>query len=157
MKKISIFLAFIILSAYQASAQNAEQVIRNISSVENMEHIKIRRFLLSAVKMFGGLKNVPLVKSIHSMEVFILENDIPIEQRSYVKEQINSLKDGSGYETLLQVKDSESFVRIMIKKDKKIIKEVILFCLDEEDTTILKMNGKIKESDLAELTKKYTK
>jgi hypothetical protein len=155
MKKISIFLVFILLSAYQVSAQNAEQVIRNISAVENTKHIKIQRFMLSMIKVVGGLRNVPLIKNIHSMEVFTLEDHASFEHKSYVKEQVHSLKDGSGYETLLQVKDAGSFVRIMIKKEKNIIKEVILFCSDEKDATILRMTGKIKEADLAEFAKKY--
>lgn len=155
MKKYLLCLAFIFVLCQATYAQDMTQLVKDISATENVEKLKIRRFMMTLGKMFSGINNIPGVKEIHSMEIFSLE-DCDQNIREKFMDRFQNVEDGNGYETLIRVKDEEESVRIMIKKEKNIIKEIVLLCVDDSDPTLLKFSGKIKESDIEKLINKYS-
>ncbi|NDV93732.1 DUF4252 domain-containing protein [Dysgonomonas sp. 521] len=156
MKKY-IFCLVLVLSLSQLSySQSLGNLMNSVSKAENVDKVKIGRFMMSLGKTFGGVGNMPVARGIHSLEVYDLSGcDAAFKQN--LQEQMYTLKDGDGYETLMTVNDKENNVRIMMKKDKNIIKDMIILCLGDDDPAIVKFSGKIKEGDIAELIKKYDK
>ena len=156
MKKY-LFCIIITLALSQSGfGQDLNQLLKKVSETENIEKVKIGRFLMTIGKAFGDVNDMPVAKGIHSMEVYTL-SDCSHEFKKDFSKQFNSIKDGNGYETLIYAKDKKDAVRIMIKKQKNIIREMVILCMDESEPTIVKFSGKIQENDIAELIKKYDK
>lgn len=156
MKKYLFCLTFIFAICLAGHAQNIDQLLNKVSKAENIDKVKIGRFMMSLGKTFGGVGDMPLVRGIHSMEVYNLSGCDHIFKDDLAN-QFHKIKDGGGYETLIYAKDKTDGVRIMIKKKKDIINEMLILCMDKDDPTIVKFSGKMKENDLAELVDKYNK
>lgn len=156
MKKYLICLVLVVALSQTAYSQNLDKLLNTVSKTENIEKVKIGRFLMSVGKTFGGVGDMPVARGVHSMEVYDLSGcDLNFKQN--LAEQINKLKDGDGYETLILAKDKGDNVRIMMKKKKDVISDVVILCLSDNDPAIIKFKGKIKEGDIAELVQKYNK
>jgi hypothetical protein len=156
MKKYLLCLTLVLASSQAVYSQSLNNLINKVSKVENVDKVKIGRFIMSLGKTFGGVGNMPVARGIHSMEVYDLSG-CDSAFRKELARQISELKDGDGYETLLTVRDKGDGVRIMMKKKKDIISDMVILCMDDDDPAIVKFSGKIKEGDLAELIKKYDK
>lgn len=111
---------------------------------------------MSVGKMFGGVNNMPLARGVKTLEVYDL-SDCNANQKQDISIQFNQIKDSDGYETLMYAREDGDEVRIMIKKDKDLIREMVFLCMDKADPAIIRFSGKIKESDIAELVNKYNK
>ncbi|WP_165020751.1 MULTISPECIES: DUF4252 domain-containing protein [unclassified Dysgonomonas] len=155
MKKYLFCLILTFVIGQAAYAQGVEQLMAKFSKVDNVENVKIGGFLMSCAKIMGGGNDAPIAKGIQSMAVYDLGSCSASIKNDYAQ-QISKLKDGGGYETLIQVKDGNEGVRIMIKKEKDLIREIVILCQDN-DPAIVHLKGKIKESDIAELVNKYNK
>lgn len=156
MKKYLVGIALIFALSLNGYAQNIDQFLKNVSKTENIDRVKIGRFMMTLGKAFGGVSNMPVARGVHSLEVYDL-SCCNSNLRKDLAKQINNLKDGGGYETLLMTKSDEDNVRIMIKKKKDVISDIVILCMDDSDSAIIKLSGKIKESDIAELVNKYDK
>ncbi|HMM03094.1 MULTISPECIES: DUF4252 domain-containing protein [unclassified Dysgonomonas] len=156
MKKYLFCLVLLFGFILAAPAQNIDQLLKKVSKTENIEKVKIGKFMMSLGKAFGGVGDMPVARGIHSMEIYDLSSCDNGLKKDLAK-QFNKLKDGGGYETLIYAKDKRDGVRIMVKKDKDTIKEMIILCMDEQDPTIIRFSGKIKDNDIAELVNKYDK
>ncbi|MFV0536710.1 MAG: DUF4252 domain-containing protein [Dysgonomonas sp.] len=145
MKKYLLCLVLALAIGQMSYAQSVEKLLKQVSNIENIDQVKIGHFMMSLGKMFGG---------VHSLEVYNLSSCEASVKKGLVT-QINSLKDSDGYETLIMAKDKGENVRIMIKKKKDEISDLVILCMDDEDPTIVKLSGKIKEKDISELVDKY--
>lgn len=156
MKKYLFCFTFILAISMTGYAQNVDQLLNKVSKTENIEKVKVGKFMMSLGKVFGGVGDMPLVRGVHSMEIYDLSS-CNNNFKEDLTQQFHKIKDGNGYETLIYAKDKTDGVRIMIKKKKDVISEMLILCMDKDDPTIIKFSGKIKENDIAELTEKYSK
>ena len=154
MKKYSLCLILGLSLSLSSYSQNVDQLLKKVSQTESIEKVKISGFMMSLGKAFGGLGDIPMANGIKSLEVYTLSNCASNLKKDFT-ELFNNAKDGSDYETLIFAKDKGDGVRIMVKKEKDIIKEMVLLCMDENEPVIIKFSGKIKEKDLTELVNKY--
>lgn len=154
MKKYLLCLILALAIGQMSYAQSVEKFLKNVSNTENIDQVKIGHFMMNLGKIFGGVGDVPVARGVHTLEVYDLSScDARIKQ-DFVN-QINSLKDSDGYETLIMAKDKGDNVRIMMKKKKNEISDLVILCMDDKEPTIVKLSGKIKEKDLSELVDKY--
>ncbi|MBK5721724.1 DUF4252 domain-containing protein [Dysgonomonas sp. Marseille-P4677] len=156
MKKYLFCFIFIFATSLAGYSQNIDQLLNKVSKAENIEKVKIGKFMMSLGKTFGGIGDTPLVRGIHSMEVYDLSS-CNYSFKEDLAKQFHKIKDGNGYETLIYAKDKTDGVRIMVKKKKDTISEMLILCMDKNEPSIIKFSGKIKENDIAELTNKYNK
>ncbi|GAB6007828.1 DUF4252 domain-containing protein [Dysgonomonas reticulitermitis] len=154
MKKYLLCLILALAIGQMSYAQSVERFLKNVSNTENIDKVKIGRFMMSLGKMFGGVGNTPVARGIHSLEVYDLSDCDARVKQDFVN-QINSLKDGDGYETLIMVKDKGDNVRIMMKKKKDVISDLVILCMDDKEPAIVKLSGEIKEKDVSGLVDKY--
>jgi hypothetical protein len=156
MKKYLICLVLVIALSQTTYSQSVDKLLNTVSKAENVDKVKIGRFLMFLGKSFGGVGNMPVARGVHSMEVYDLSS-CSTNLRQNLTEQIGKLKDGDGYETLISVKEKRNNVRIMMKKKKDVISDMVILCLSDDDPAIVRFSGKIKEADIAELVQKYDK
>lgn len=154
MKKYTLCVVMAMFLGLSGYSQNVNGLLKKVSQTENIEKVKISGFMMSLGKMFGGVGDVPLAKGIKSMEVYTLSHNVPNLKKEFT-ELFNNAKDEGGYETLIFAKDKGDGVRIMVKKEKDVIKEMVFLCMDESEPTIIQFHGKIKEKDIAKLMDKY--
>lgn len=156
MKKYLFCLVLVLVLSQVAYSQSLDNLMKRVSKVENVDKVKIGRFMMSLGKAFGGVGNIPVARGVHSMEVYDLSN-CNYNFKKDLAQQINKLEDGDGYETLMMVKDADDDVRIMMKKKKDVISDMVILCMSGNEPAIVKFSGKIKEADIAELIQKYNK
>jgi ribosomal protein S3AE len=160
MKKIFVYLVLVFGLSFQSYSQNVDAIINQFAKNENVYKIRIGTFGMFFVKNIGAIfikeKDVlPILKSIKSLGIFILDDESDEKTKNEIKQKLSKLKDDHEYTTFLQVKDGDDNVRMMVRKDKNIIRELLLIVDDAEDTVVIRVKGKLKESDLAEIIVKY--
>lgn len=154
MKKYVLYLILGLFLSLSCYSQNIDQLLRKVSQTETIEKVKINGFMMSMAKMFGEIKDIPIAKGISSLEVYTLSNCAPDLKEDFTK-LFNNAKEKGSYETLIFVKEEGKGIRIMVKKEKDTIKDMVLLCMEENEPTIIKFSGKIKEKDLTEFVNKY--
>lgn len=154
MKKFLFCLAFISFVSLSGYGQSVDNLLKKASSAKNVEKVKVDGFMMFLGKILGGISDVPVVKGVKSVEVFELsDSDAKLKEDFF--SLFNSAKNEKGYETFIFVKDKEDGIRILMKKEKDIIKDLILLCKDEKEPVIIRLTGKISEKDIDQLVNKY--
>ncbi|NDV67339.1 DUF4252 domain-containing protein [Dysgonomonas sp. 25] len=159
MKKVVISLVLLFAVVMSAGANNPDKLIAQLSKESNATNVKIGGFLMAIAKPFmekEAGEAMPLVKGIKSIHVLAVDGCSESQKNNYVS-LINSIKDEGGYETIVQVNDADSKVRIMLKTEKDKVKGMYIFCVDDSDIAVVKLLGNIKEKDIQELIEKYSK
>ena len=152
MKKylLSIVFIFMLGQSQLFCQQNIGQFVNNFSNTDGVEKIKIGSFWMSLIKMTGKANGVPALKGVNGIEIYALDSNSEEKNRQF-REEIRTLQDGDNYETLLKVNDEGDDVRIVFKKEKDKIREIIVFCIDETESTIIRLKGKISEKELSKI------
>jgi hypothetical protein len=114
---------------------------------------------MSCLKICGGMKDIPELKGIESFEIITLSDECSKSQKKEIREKLKNMKDNKVYSTLLQIKKEDDNVRIMVKIEKDVVKEVLLLVISDKDENLVLMSlkGKMKKSDLSGLVAKYDK
>lgn len=158
MKKI-VFTLVLLFSAISMSAQSPDKFMNMLSSEDNVVNVEVGGFLMNMIRPFitvqvGDL--MPRINGIKSIHVLTSEGCSGTKKNDYIS-MINNLKDIDGYETIVQVRDDNDHVRVMMKTEEDQIKGIYVFCVDETDIAAIKLLGNIKEKDVQKVIKKYSK
>ena len=161
MKKTMLLFIFIGALNSQIFGQNVNTVLSRLEKHENTEKVSVGSFGMFLVKLAGGNEALQGMKGIKSFELLTLNNQCPADQKSKIHKQLKELKDDSTYATLMLIKDGENHIRFLINKEKEKVKELILIILSQEEqkneSVVIRLKGKFKESDLADLVAKCNK
>jgi hypothetical protein len=159
MKRIILSLVLVLAFGQAVIAQDLNKLMTELAKMEGVTHQIVDRSMLdtamagemqadstgaASTKMPGFMKKLELV------EVVSAENVQP-ELKNRFLEELSKFEDGSGYETLLTVKEGEDNVRILAQRENGVVTAVIIFAIDEEDTAIVKIVGKFDQSDLTDI------
>ena len=161
MKKTAVSLVVLLALGMQTFGQDVNTVLSRLSKHENVDKISISPFGMFFVKMAGGVAGgkeaLQGMKGIKSFELLTLNDGCSDNERAKIRKQLKNLKDDKEYATLMNVKDGDDFVRFLIKQEKDTIKEILMIVLSGEkdnDTVVIRLKGKFKESDLFDLVEK---
>lgn len=150
MKKSLFCLILALSSVAICQAQNLDNFLKRVSKSENVETVKISGLMMFLGKKFARVNDIPLAKGVKSLEVYTLSECSDNLKKDFTNLFYN-LKDGNGYETLIYTKDGNDGVRILVNKKKDEIHDLVLMCMDEDDPTVIKFSGKIKEKEIVQL------
>lgn len=165
MKRIILSLVLVLAFGQVAMAQDLDKLMAGLAKVEGVTHQIVDRSTLDAAVAAGmqadstgaaSSKMPGFMKKLELIEVVAAENVQP-ELKNRFLEELNKFEDGSGYETLLTVKDGEDNVRILAQRENGVVTAVIIFAIDEEDAAIVKMVGKFDQSDLTDILNEQEK
>ncbi|GAB6121232.1 DUF4252 domain-containing protein [Dysgonomonas termitidis] len=165
MKKFIVFFILILAGTHIATAQDLDRLMEEVAKNEKAQRQVVDKTMLGASMAqaqaqdpTGELKSkMPsFMQKIDSIQVVTLEEGAP-DTRNTVLENLNSFKDDDIYSTLVRVKDGEDNVRIIAKKNGEAVSDVYIFVVDEDDIVLVKMSGRLEQSDLEDIVKEQTK
>ncbi len=165
MKKFIVFFILILAGSHIATAQDLDGLMKEVAKNEKAQRQVVDKAMLGASMAqaqaqdpTGELKSkMPsFMQKIDSIQVVTLEEDAP-DTRNMVLENLNSFRDDDIYSTLVRVKDGEDNVRIIAKRNGETVSDVYILVMDEEDIVLVKMSGRLEQSDLEDIVKEQAK
>jgi hypothetical protein len=143
MKRI-LFIATIFISALNIQAESVSDIFKDFSYARNVEKVNLNRFVMSFIRPFISQKEFSGL-NIKSLQVLDLS-----ECDSYIKEEygdrVRSVDDEL-YETLIQVKEDEEFVKIMAKNCDDYFSEIVIM-VTGDDAAYVRIKGSFSLTDV---------
>lgn len=157
MKKIIIIFICLTFFSQYSMAHDLDRLLKKAAQAENVESVKIGGLLLWLGKMTGTTSDIPeVVKNLNKIEVYDLSN-CKADVKQEIAQEIKNLKSDRNYETLIQVKEKGENVKILARKKKDDIKELLILISDNNEPTIIRLHGNIKQKDFMALVDEYGK
>lgn len=151
------------------SAQDLSNWVSALSYAENAEYQLVDRTMIeaslamaeNAMDSTGTMmskKAAPFMSKLESIDLINLTS-CPENVKNLFLKDLENLQDENGYETLVNVVDETDKVRIIAKREGAIIPQIYVFAIDGEDGEIIivRMNGQMDESDIADIIKQQQK
>ncbi|MDR1683750.1 MAG: DUF4252 domain-containing protein [Candidatus Symbiothrix sp.] len=155
MLSLVVLTALCVSSCATTCRQNSnQQILSALADNDDVTTLSVGSFGMFFAQMLGAFDELPALKGIKSVEFFSI-SDCPKNRCDKINRQIASLHDDGEYSTLLQVKDKDNNVRMFIRQDDDLVKELLLAVVsDNDDSAVIRIKGKIKLSDVQELAEK---
>ena len=98
------------------------------------------------------------MEKLESIDIINLSS-CSTEVKDLFLKDLDNIQDENGYETLINVVDDSDKVRIIAKREGAVIPQIYVFAIDSEDNeiVIIRMNGRMDESDIADIIKQQQK
>lgn len=167
MKKFISCILLIFTISQLASAQDLSNWVSGLSMIENAEYQLVDRSMLEASLAAAkaadstGIMSSPtppFMEKLESIDIINLSS-CSTEVKDLFLKDLDNIQDEKGYETLINVVDDSDKVRIIAKREGAIITQIYVFAIDSEDNeiVIIRMNGRMDESDIADIIKQQQK
>ena len=157
-RTVFTFVMMVALSLSVCGQNSNREILRALADSDDVEKVSIGSVGMWFAKLAGGLNNVPGLKGINSIEILTVSDKCPQKRKEAIKKQIASLSDDSEYETLMMVKDEGDKVRMLIRQDDEIVKELLLVVVSDKkndsDSVVIRIKGKLKLSEIQEMIEK---
>ena len=167
MKKLIFSILLIFASSQFILAQDLSNWVSGLALVENAEYQLVDRPMLEAslaaakaADSTGMISSQapPFMEKLESIDVINLSS-CSSEVKDLFLKDLDNIQDGNGYETLINVIDENDKVRIIARRDGTVIPQIFVFAIDGENNeiVIVRMNGKMDESDITDIIKQQQK
>ena len=167
MKKLIFSILLIFATSQLVSAQDLSNWVSGLALVENAEYQLVDRPMLEAslaaakaADSTGMISSQapPFMEKLESIDVINL-SACSSEVKDLFLKDLDNIQDGNGYETLINVIDENDKVRIIARRDGTVIPQIFVFAIDGENNeiVIVRMNGKMDESDITDIIKQQQK
>ena len=138
-----VFLFALLCCCRFGHAENMEQFLNSFSGTAGVERVKIGPLVMKLSGMFTE------TMGISSVEVLDLSGC-----RADVKERfrkgLRTIKDPR-YEPLVSVNEGKETVRILVRMEDNLIRELVIATSDDKDQALIRLKGKIKPKDLQKI------
>lgn len=167
MKKLIFSILLIFATSQLVSAQDLSNWVSGLALVENAEYQLVDRPMLEAslaaakaADSTGMISSQapPFMEKLESIDVINLSS-CSSEVKDLFLKDLDNIQDGNGYETLINVIDENDKVRIIARRDGTVIPQIFVFAIDGENNeiVIVRMNGKMDQSDITDIIKQQQK
>lgn len=145
-KYLLVMLAmFFVQTTY--GQRNVKQFVAEYSKKNSVECVNLNSFLMKVGSLFAetyGVKHI---------DVFSLSNCKEEDKQSFHK-AMRDLKD-KRYETVVSTGDDSGRTKVMVRFKKDFVEEVVVLT-SGKSPAIVRVQGKIKPSDIQKITSKHT-
>lgn len=156
MKKIILTLLCCVALVQSNFANNIDLLINKASKMKHVEKVEINSTLLSMTKLTGITKEIPALSSLSKVEIYNLEHCLEKDKFRFTKD-ISKRKKDKSYDVLMEIIEKTDNVVVLTKRQKDIIKELVILVHGSSVPAIIKLSGDITSSDIASLISKYSK
>ena len=157
-KTVFTFVMMVALSLSVCGQSSNREILRALADNDDVERVAVGSIGMWFAKLVSGLNFVPGLKGINSVEILTVSDECPAKRKEEIKKQMARLSDDSEYATLMQVKDGGSKVRMMIRQENDVVRELLLTVLsNDDDSVVIRIKGKMKLSEIQEMIEKSEK
>lgn len=154
MKKY-IFTLLLLSACHLIYGQNIDKLFDEFGKEPNAECVHISPFMMSIGRLFASNgEEGKIMGKINSMRVLDLE-ECPAEVKERFDKQAGKAATGE-YEELMRVNDQGEKVRIWMKMQKEVIRELLFVCTGNGDCTLVQIKGKFSKDDIDILVNEET-
>jgi hypothetical protein len=139
MKKVFLSLAAMFMIALAGQAQTVDQLFAKYAKEKGTVKVSIGKMGMMFASLFEDTMGVD------GLDVLSFE-DCTDAFRNKMNAAINSLNDNK-YELLLTAKDDGENVKILVRNEKDVIRELVVM-VSGNDVALVRIRGNIKHSDL---------
>ena len=149
MKRLNCLLLCLFISIALMKAENYASLYRSFNQAAGVEQVSISRLAMMLMKPFMG--DDPVASSIQSIQVLDLSSCSDEVRLSFNKRaaRINE----RGFETLMQVKEEEEFVRILVKTKQDRIRELVIL-ITGGDPVLVRSKGNLSMDEAQKMAPK---
>lgn len=167
MKKFIFCLLLVIATNSILYAQDLSYWVSSLAMIENVEYQQVDRSMIEASLAVAKAQDStgaiisqmpPFMEKLESIDIINLSS-CSAEVKNLFLKDFAGIRDENGYETLVNVVDETDKIRVIAKKEDSLILQVFVFAIDNQDNEIvvLRMNGKMDESDISDIIKQHQK
>ena len=156
MMKLLICLVAVLLLSTSVHAQSVESVLRKVENADDVTRVRVGSLLMSMGRTAARMSGNP-IPHITGVNVYDLSESSAQFRRNLINE-LRQLRDGDGFETLMHVRDSDNDVRIMARTDRNnTIRELVFFIISDDSPAVIRISGRIGESEIADLISQHAR
>lgn len=151
MKKVMLLATLILLTGMSYAKDGMKQFYAQHRHDKNVQHINLPKILL----LFSD--NDPEIRKLvrHMKSLKIFEMDGNKQSRPGVSAELESALRTDGYESVLQVAESDEKVNIYILQDDRFIRNVLITVDSNDELVILQANTRLSFDHMATLINGY--
>ena len=155
MKRITLFLAALMLLSLSAFAQDGKSIYQKYSDAENVSAVYISPAMFRLIGRIPDLETgenkvnlTPVIRSLSGMYIINSENaSINNQLRSEAERFIKAGK----YELLMEVKDHGEAVRMYTVGTDKLINGFVMLAAEPEEVTFICLDGQMPRDQFESL------
>ncbi|MCR5077210.1 MAG: DUF4252 domain-containing protein [Prevotella sp.] len=132
-----------------------EAIFKQFKNEKNVTYLNLPKSLIKmGMKTADDKDAEKLAEQVDGIRILTLEDAAKETKESFHK-RFNSL-ELTGYEPLVKANDDGEKVRILTKGNDKEIQSIIIFTVDDEDCTLIKIDGHINPADVDDIVEVET-
>ena len=128
--KQCIVILLLLLTCQAGRGQSMNQLFDDFARQEKVTRVKVCPFVMMFCSLFTETMGA------RSVEVL-----------NYLDDAIRNLKDPD-FETMVTANEKGSRTKIMVRIDKKMIRELVILTTEKSESTLVRIKGKIKPSHI---------
>lgn len=153
MKRIFIICTMILLALTVSQAKDLSELFETFKKEKHADYVSVSPIMMKIACLFTlADKDAKVLHRIRSFKVLDLDGC-----SSEVKQRFNMEVDdinNEGYEEMMRVKNKGEVVRIFVKQEENVIREMLIF-VGGNDCTLVALTGKIRQKDIAKIVDKH--
>ena len=95
-----------------------------------------------------------IASKIRSAKILDLDECSPDVKQRFSR-QFEALSN-NGYETLMQMNEDGERIHIQMRMKKEVIRELLIAIIEDDECSLIQVNGKIRKQDIAQLINNQT-
>lgn len=158
MKKIYTLLTFMLLSLSVQAQVSVQSLISKYKSTPKAQYVHIPKSMMTLAKMIdkGDAGDyATYAKHIDSIKVLDMEDCSKPQKEQFLKD-VEKLTT-AGYEEVVRANESRERAVVLIRKDKDVIRELVVVNASLEDAAVVQIQGKITEAEATRIIREQSK
>lgn len=140
----------------QPKNDDVELIFKEFKNGDNVTYINLPKTLIKlALKAAEDKTADALANQIYGLQILAFENADQKTKDSFFN-RISKL-EAKGYEPMVKANEDGEKVRIFIKGNEEEVNSIVIYTMDNEDCSLIKIDGHINPSDIDDIVKSQTK
>ena len=151
MKKIMMLLVLLVVALQNISAKSVKQLIDEFKHETKAESVYVSPLLMKIARVAVNKDDMDetsrlALKKVKSIRVLSLE-DCSKSVKDRFSQEVENLDDEE-YQPLVVANSDGEKAKVMMLTKGDVIRELVIFAVDEEDSAIIQINGKLTQDDI---------
>lgn len=127
-----------------------ETLIKEFRKEKNVTYVNLPKSLIQiGMQMADDEDADKFLKQVDGIQILTFE-EAPQKTKDKLFDHINNLET-LGYEPMVKANEDGEKVRILLKGDEKVIHTLLIFAIDKEDCSLIKIDGHINPADVNDI------